>query len=335
MSKRAASYQSLKLLSLRLAGLFARLPLPVSSGIGSAMIAVGSLLPSRRRRRCLANLALAFPERTPEWHRATADRACLNAGREMIATLSRSYRPRAELPSICTNYAELREVVERDLAEDTGVLIVGGHIGNPPLLAALCATFAPVTGLVERYDFEPHRDFVCAARERLGLQTVPNGEWSLDLLRALQRKEVVTFLPDVPPRRNHGITVPFFGRPACTTTFPAALARLTGCAFRPLYLVREGSRYRVIIRDRIRPPLPGEGDAGLEQATLAWTRVLEEEIRARPEQWLWTMRRWLPVEASTGRSAPAEDARASDHAERRRAVTPAATPSPHEAAPLG
>jgi KDO2-lipid IV(A) lauroyltransferase len=297
----------LKRAALVLAGAVARLPLWLSGSFRGAACALGSVVPSRRRRRCLANLALAFPERSEAWRRTLACRACTHAVREMLAMLAHSYRPRDRLASLCVNYAELRAVIERDRAQGKGVLIVGGHLGNPPLLAAVCATVAPVTGLIERYDFGPHHEFVRASRSRLGLQTVPNDEWPLDLLRALQRNEVVTFLPDVPPRRENGIPVPFFGAPVITTTFPAALARLTGCVSRPVYLVREASRYRAIIRDPLQAPRADEGEAGLAQATREWTAVLEQEIRARPEQWMWTMRRWSK-HAATGDARP--DARA-------------------------
>ena len=39
-------------------------------------------------------------------------------------------------------------------------------------------------------------------------------------------------------------------------------------------------------------PPPGRDEAQLRAATQAYSRIIEERVRARPEQWVWIHRRW-------------------------------------------
>jgi len=283
------------------AAVAARLPLPVAESVGSRTALLFGMLPNRFFRRAVENLARAFPEQSAASRVALARGAAAHYGRETAALANwfACTDPHRELPAICVNYAELRATIGRDLEGGRGAIYLGGHFGNPQLLSALCGTVAPVTGVGTDYHRRSHLGFVTEGRQRLGLRYIPENSPPLDLLRALQRNELVTFLPDVQPRRNRGLWLPFFGTPACTTTFPAALARLTGCVLRPIYLAREGGRYQAIVRDPIAAPDPAEGDAGVARAMLAWTATLEEEVRRRPEQWLWMARRWraMPEDA--------------------------------------
>jgi KDO2-lipid IV(A) lauroyltransferase len=94
-------------------------------------------------------------------------------------------------------------------------------------------------------------------------------------------------------KMNDGISVPFFGRPAMTSSALAFLALRFYCDVFPLRVERlAGAHFRVTVF----PPLllPRSGDRHTDAAALM-TRVnetLEAWVRNRPEQWLWLHRRW-------------------------------------------
>ncbi|HZL99096.1 MAG TPA: hypothetical protein VFD43_02495 [Planctomycetota bacterium] len=292
MSLRDARHRISRGLPGAAAAVTARLPLPIAESVGRGLGALTGVVPNRLYRRALDNLRFAFPEQPESTRAELARRSLAHAGRELAATLRWFSRGSAALPGLCTNYGELCATLRSDLAAGRGAIWVGSHLGNPQLLSGLCATVAPVTGVHTGYHARSQFGFVAEARARVGLRHIPANAPPLELLRALQRNELVSILPDVQPRRNVGVWLPFFGRPACTSTFAASLARLTGSVLRPVFLVREGDRYRALIRDRLAPPRADEGDAGLERAMLAWSAALEEEVRRRPEQWIWINRRW-------------------------------------------
>ena len=289
----------------------APMPLTVAAALGGGTGACISVLPHRMRRRALANLASAYPGSSFGQRQALTCRVFTHAGREAGATVRWFARDdaRTALPASCGNFAELAATIRADREAGRGAIYVGAHFGNPQLLSALCATLAPVTGVGTDYHARSHLRFVVRGRERLGLRYIPENSPPLELLRALQRNELVTFLPDMQPRRNNGAWLPFFGRPACTTRFPAALARLTGAVLRPVFLVREGKGYRALVRDPLVPPRLEDGDAGLDRTMLRWTALLEEEVRRRPEQWIWMSRRWRPMPEGARPVDPSEACR--------------------------
>jgi Kdo2-lipid IVA lauroyltransferase/acyltransferase len=308
MGIREAGHAMANVLPGLAAAVTSRVPLPVAETLGAKAGALMAVVPNRMRRRSLENLARAFPDHPASHRSELARRALAHAGREAGATVNWYGHANGELPSICSNYAEIAAAIERDRAAGRGTLWVGAHLGNPQLLSALCATLVPVTSVGTGYHFRRHLDFVAEGRQRLGLTCIPANAPPLELLRALQRNELVCFLPDVQPRRNNGVWLPFFGRPACTTLFPASLARLTGAVLRPAFLVREGERYRARLHEPLELPRNDEGDAGLERAMRAWSTALEQEVRRHPEQWIWMSRRWrpLPTGVDAGANAGAD-----------------------------
>jgi Kdo2-lipid IVA lauroyltransferase/acyltransferase len=93
---------------------------------------------------------------------------------------------------------------------------------------------------------------------------------------------------------REGIEVPFFGHPAMTTPVLARLSLRTGAPVVPVFAYpAPRSRYQMVVREPILPPA---GVTDLPEAVAALTRrylaVIEEEIRSRPEMWLWMHRRW-------------------------------------------
>jgi KDO2-lipid IV(A) lauroyltransferase len=99
------------------------------------------------------------------------------------------------------------------------------------------------------------------------------------------------FLADL--RDDNGAVVPFFGRPALATVFPALLARKTGL---PLYA---GAAYRepnvrfVIRGARIEIPHTDDPAADAVAGTAALHSQFEAFIRQAPEQWMWAHRKWV------------------------------------------
>jgi KDO2-lipid IV(A) lauroyltransferase len=80
---------------------------------------------------------------------------------------------------------------------------------------------------------------------------------------------------------------------------PAVLARKTGAALFPAFLVREADG---TFTDHILPEVPmvrtGDVEKDVRETTRAWLKVQEDFIRERPEQYFWLHRRWKHYEAA-------------------------------------
>jgi Kdo2-lipid IVA lauroyltransferase/acyltransferase len=92
---------------------------------------------------------------------------------------------------------------------------------------------------------------------------------------------------------NDGIPVPFFGRPAMTTSALGFLALRFDCDVIPLRVERlAGARFRVTVFPPIALAHSGERHADAAALMGQVNAILETWIRDRPEQWLWVHRRW-------------------------------------------
>ena len=87
---------------------------------------------------------------------------------------------------------------------------------------------------------------------------------------------------------NQGIPSDFFGRPAMTSTAFVQLARKFDCPVLPIWMERlDGAHFRV----HIEPAFSVDGMSD-EDVVAKAHRLLEDQIKRRPEQWLWLHRRW-------------------------------------------
>ena len=110
------------------------------------------------------------------------------------------------------------------------------------------------------------------------------------LMRLLKRGGCLAMLADL--RDHNGVKVPFFGKEAPSTPFPALMARNLGIPLFAGIIVREpGVRFRLSV-EKIAIPVTDDKDADILAATANLQAAFERSIRAHPEQWMWAHQRW-------------------------------------------
>lgn len=257
-------------------------------------------------RTTLANLELALGSETTEAERRKIARGV----REHSARLLREWiqlrrcAPKngadPKLPGPHTEWIDERvklddsySILQREHAKGRGVLVSTGHLGNWELLAArLHREGYPGVVVGRKRARDSTADWLIQMREAYGVTTMPQDCAPRDLLRVLQRGEVIGMLSDLEVRRLDGEFLPFFGVPALTMTAPAAIARTRRIPLVPARCVLRGDHYLLSFEE------PLEADPSLDrkaQTTDLLTRlnaVFEGWIRETPEQWAWHQRRW-------------------------------------------
>jgi len=260
---------------------------------GRALGALAWRLGRRDRRRALDHLAIAFPDLAPAARRALARDCFRHQGMNLAECLHLLGRDCREVAA----HVEVEgwEEVERARAEDRPLLIVTGHCGNWELLAALINCRGLGMAVVARALEEPELQALLAGlRDRFGTATIERGGEGAAraILGRLRRGGVLGMLIDQDTKVD-GVWVPFFGRPAFTPVGPAKIALRQRAAVVPAFIERlpagrgtRGTRHLA----RFHPAMDLPGDPG--EATAAMTRAVEDQIRRRPEQWVWMHRRW-------------------------------------------
>jgi len=190
-----------------------------------------------------------------------------------------------------------------------GVLVLGAHLGNWDLLACAAARAGlPVNVVTRELKSSRLNRFWMAQREACGVRLLPAEGSAKAVLRALRRNEVVALVLD--QHEPDGLVVPFLGRPAATSAALARLARATGAPVVPAFLLRRGDGYRARVLDPVELRRSEDRRRDHWENTARFNRIIEQEVRARPEQWFWVHRRWkvggAPAEGA-GRPGVAPD----------------------------
>ena len=88
--------------------------------------------------------------------------------------------------------------------------------------------------------------------------------------------------------------VDFFGIPACTTSGLARIALRTDAAVVPGFLSWDEDlrKYRLRFEPAVELSRTGDEETDVRESTARFTRVVEDYIRAHPDQWVWVHKRW-------------------------------------------
>ncbi|MDJ0976629.1 MAG: hypothetical protein QNJ98_19385 [Planctomycetota bacterium] len=256
-------------------------------------------LDRRGREAARQNLRVAFGEDLPKERARTITRASY---RESVRSILLLLHLQPLTEAKWRRWVDIPDDVESDprvkQMRETGAILVSGHVGNWELLLGMRVAFQDLPPTVFVAEAIPnnavnrvveqlrsHGDLVGAMRKggaRLVTNTVRNGG-------------IAAILADRNVRGVHGgVYVPFLGLPARTTPLPAWLALRNEVPLFPvLCLPIENDRYFVWVGPDLTQDL-GTDDPNhqLYEVTRRVNHVLSQVIRARPEIWNWTLKRF-------------------------------------------
>ena len=264
---------------------------PVAKGLGGILY----LVIKSRRKVVRENVKLAFGDA-----RGTPEADAL--GRASLSNLCRSFMELSRIPrdrEAARGLVRFRdaETWERTKqAADGGPFVVAAsHFGAyemPGVLSELIGF--PASTIVRPLDNPLLERFMAGIRVRFGQRIVSNRGGFRALIRALGEGRNVAVMVDLNHRRARRIYVDYFGTPAATAPTAALLAILSGrplvCSFprrmeTPLQFELE--------MGELHWPRPGaKRQEEIQRLMQLVTDDIEKRVRAEPELWLWTHRRW-------------------------------------------
>ncbi len=179
------------------------------------------------------------------------------------------------------------------LAKKKGVMILTAHFGNWEMLAAFFGLSGNTMDVVARDLDNPAVDeFVKWVRTRSGTRVVSKNRAMRRLLRSLSGNGIIGILLDQNVASNEGVFVDFFGTPACTNKGPALIVAASGAAIVPAFIAKEDGRHRLVFLPEVAPACTGDKAKDALETTARCTKIIEDMIRKRPDQWFWVHRRW-------------------------------------------
>ncbi len=254
-----------------------------------------------RRKVILDNIAQSYPQNTSVQN--------LEIGRSSMKNLGRAIVDYCLIIHYKREWFDKYFVVE-DLSEfdkalklNKGVLILTGHIGSGDFGTLAITVLGYKVNLISKH-FKSKwlDDFWFGVREKNGVKFISHEKSTFQILRTLNRSEVVIFVLDQFMGPPIGVKTKFFGRPTGTAAGLAIFAQKTGAPVVPMYCSRRDDG-RLSIRAEKAIPFVNSEDQGdnIQMMTQIYTDKIEEIVRRFPDQWMWVHRRWKDFNDSNTR----------------------------------
>lgn len=268
------------------------MPAERAEAIGRGLGRLFRLVSASRRRITRTNLARAFPQMPAPEVRALSGEVFAHfggMGADLVHMLGEEWAETAARVEI-----EGEESARAAVASGRGVFFLTAHLGNWELGALTAATLGlPMTVVARPLDNAALEERLRAFRERTGNRVRPKAVAAREILKTLKAAGTVGILADQHAHPPDAAPVPFFGRPASTTTAVARLADRSEALVLPARMLRVApARYRLSFGPVLDVRTLPASEREPVRLTARLTAILEEMIRETPGQWLWMHNRW-------------------------------------------
>ncbi len=243
-----------------------------------------------RRKITRENLQLAFKNKSDKEVERLTKEVFISMGLMLVEFIFLEKINKNNFQDYCS--VEGEKYLKEAFSRDKGVIIYGAHFGNWEWMAAFISLLGyPLGAIAARQHNSFFNKKINEIRENKGIEIIPDGISVRRGYRNLKKGKCLYILGDQ-DARNHGWNINFFGQ--ASSTYPGAvqLARRTGAAIVPTFLIREDfSRHRLVFKQ----PRTVSADTSEEeqkQILQQLVNVTEKVIEEHPEQWFWLHKRW-------------------------------------------
>jgi len=184
---------------------------------------------------------------------------------------------------------ENKEKLE-EIKKGQPVVFVSAHFSNFELMAMaiekagvrLSAIYRPLNNRMVNSIMEPLRKkYICKNQIKKGINGVRE---SLKFF-----KQGVSIAIMIDQRVSEGEKINFFNHPAYTTTIPAQFVKKFGCKIQPVHIERyDKINFKITFDEQL---IIGENEDNAS-ISLKLNQWLENKIKKKPSQWIWTHDRW-------------------------------------------
>ncbi len=283
-------------LTYRFALLFIRIfntiPRDLAVFIGASLGLAASMVLRKDMHKARRHLSLAYRNGVRGgWDEAIARGMFINFGKNLTDILrfkrhlERDLMPHIEVEGI--------EHFEKVYNRGKGMIAVTGHLGNFELLAAWSAASGYKTAAIGRELYEKRLDrLLVENRESTGVVNVATDDSPRKIVKLLRDGYALGVLIDTDSFRVRSKLIPVFGRLSNTPVGQSVLGLKTGAGFVPIACVRNGKKYKIIIKPEQTVKRTDNFEKDLYNITEKCTKALEEIITEYKDQWIWLHNRW-------------------------------------------
>lgn len=273
--------------------LLAILPLRAARAAGAGLGRLFFLVSPRHRGIARRNVAAALGDRLAPAEQERVARACFAHLGRIVADATH-FPEHLRRPTDEVAVYEGVEHLQAAAALGRGVLVFSGHFGHWEMIAFLQHRLGlPMTMVVSPLENPLYDRFIARLRGLGGNRILAKRHAARPILKALAHREAIAILIDQNVRGEGGLFIDFFGRAASSTPALATLALRSGAPIVPVFswFLPDG-RLMISYRPALEPRRHGSIEEDVRDLMVRSTALLEEEIRRRPDHWLWMHDRW-------------------------------------------
>jgi KDO2-lipid IV(A) lauroyltransferase len=263
------------------------LPHRVSLGIGRLIGRAAYLAGAERRAIVRRNIELCFPEKTAVERDLLVKRHFEALGMSIIEMGLGRWASDKALTAMTT--IDGVEHLQAAVDAGKGIILLSAHFTTLELSGRVLSLNCPPFDAVYRKNrSEFVTEVLRTGRERSAATTIEKRDIKA-MVRSLRQGRPVWYAPDQSYKRKGAEVIPFFGVPSMHTTATSTLARLGKAVTLPYFPARlaDGSYSLHILA-----PLPDFPSDDPVADTVKYVKVLEDHIRAYPEQYFWVHRKF-------------------------------------------
>lgn len=268
----------------------ARLPLRVLYNLSDILYVIMRYLWRYRRSTVHSNLRNAFPDLTAAELKDLEKRFYHNFCDMFMETMKARTISREELIER-VEFTNI-DVLETEAAQNQSVILLVAHQFNWEWLLQALSIRAPhaIQAIYKPPHLESFDRFLYATRTRFGAELIPQKRAVAEIRRQRGRLTGISMLADQSESGARGDYWTEFMNQA--TAFSRNIQRVALLTQYPVYFgqIQKTGRghYSVTGMQLARPPY----ERGSTQVLDAYVGAVEEQIRAWPDSWLWTNRKW-------------------------------------------
>lgn len=268
------------------AWLITRMPYRLQLYTGGFIGWIGFHVAKSRRHIVEVNIALCFPDLTPQRRNDLVRKVFQSSGISIVETANAWLRdPRDFLPLVTiTGLHHLEDT----LKQGKGVILLGMHFSTLDLCGAVLGTYVEFDVMFRRNKNRLLNLIMQRGRQKNFPRSINRNDIR-GILNSLKQGHAVWYGADQDYGRKHSVFAPFFGVQAASITATGRFAKMTGS---PLILFshyrNEDGSYRIELSAPIENFPTGDEVA---DATFI-NQLVEQAILKQPDQYWWLHRRF-------------------------------------------
>lgn len=269
-----------------LLGFFRLLPVETASYLGGKWMEAFGTRTGKHRKIVLPQLRGVFPDKREDEIAQIARATWNNLGRVT-----------AEYAHLRSMWKRLEIVGAENMvnARNSGrpVVFFTGHLGNWELCSIGAKQHDLPLHVVYRKPNNLWVDHLLRRARNVGAagQIEKGTPGAREIVNLLRRNGAVGMLID--QRLTHGRLIPFLGKPAWTAEGAAQFTLKFDCLLLPARIERlQGAKFRMTVLPPMDVVQTGDREADGDVLLTRMNDLLSAWIMEKPDQWLWTHRRW-------------------------------------------